>query len=64
MKRKNESSSASTSPVKKRALPDQDAQARFRDGLFAPGVLEQYTQDYANSEPLGLSKLPEEEDQH
>ena len=38
-------------PVKKRALPQNDAKANFRSGLFDDSVLKEYTTKYASSEP-------------
>ncbi|RAK94457.1 oxidoreductase [Aspergillus costaricaensis CBS 115574] len=36
---------------KKRALSSEEAAARFRDGLFEPSVLKDYTEQYAQSAP-------------
>ncbi|KAI1329643.1 Oxoglutarate and iron-dependent oxygenase degradation C-term-domain-containing protein [Xylariaceae sp. FL0255] len=54
MKRKAELHSADKKPSKKKSkisLSDEDAQKRFRKGLFDKKVLNQYTQEYAESTP-------------
>lgn len=37
--------------TKKRALSNEEAAARFREGLFEPAELQRYTKEYAQSEP-------------
>ncbi|OCK82090.1 hypothetical protein K432DRAFT_380733 [Lepidopterella palustris CBS 459.81] len=49
MKRKNET--PANGKYKKRAISDEEAQKHFRKGLFQPKVLQEYTQQYAKSEP-------------
>ncbi|KAH7369054.1 Oxoglutarate and iron-dependent oxygenase degradation C-term-domain-containing protein [Plectosphaerella cucumerina] len=54
MKRKAESHSSKKQSLKKRskkALSADDAKARFRDGLFDKKVLNDYTTQYAESDP-------------
>lgn len=36
---------------KRRAISDDEAHQRFRDGLFHDNVLERYTKEYAASHP-------------
>lgn len=62
MKRKAEASSGGKKPVKKRsknALSDEEAQARFRKGLFDKPVLTKYTTGYASSTPYKHSVINE-----
>lgn len=54
MKRKTgrESQGANGQPdSKKRALSNEEAATRFRDGLFDSAELQKYTTDYAKSKP-------------
>jgi len=48
-KRKNDSPANGT--AKRRLLSEQEARDSFRDGLFKNQILEDYTQQYAKSEP-------------
>jgi len=51
-KRKNESPANGTAGrTKRRLLSEQEARDSFRDGLFKDQILEDYTQQYAKSEP-------------
>jgi hypothetical protein len=49
-KRKNEAP-ANGKPKKKRAISDDEAHKNFRSGLFDSKVLEEYTSEYAGSQP-------------
>lgn len=50
MKRKT--SDANGQPdSKKRALSNEEAAARFNDGLFEPSLHQKYTKEYAQSAP-------------
>jgi len=49
MKRKSET--PATGKAKKRAIPDVEAHANFRNGLFDGKVLEGYANSYASSQP-------------
>jgi prolyl 3-hydroxylase /prolyl 3,4-dihydroxylase len=51
MKRKTDDKPDGPQSAKKRTLSDDTVLARFRDGLFEPAELEQYTQSYASSGP-------------
>jgi len=48
-KRKNDSPANGT--AKRRLLSEQEARDSFRDGLFKDTILQDYTQQYAKSEP-------------
>jgi hypothetical protein len=53
MKRKTNASHKSNGAheAKKRALTDDSVVSRFRDGLFEPTELDNYTKSYATSAP-------------
>lgn len=51
MKRKAEMESEAESRPKKRVLSDEEVRASFRPDLFDEAVLQQYTEEYANSQP-------------
>lgn len=49
MKRKSET--PANGKAKKRAISDEEARDKFRNGLFDSKVLEEYTNYYATSQP-------------
>ncbi len=49
-KRKNDAA-ANGQVTKKRAISDHEARENFRAGLFDANVLDEYTNDYAQSQP-------------
>ncbi|KAF2836474.1 hypothetical protein M501DRAFT_1007199 [Patellaria atrata CBS 101060] len=51
MKRKASEGAITNGKSKKRAISDEEAQSKFRKGLFDTKVLEQYTDSYKISEP-------------
>ncbi|KAK3330844.1 oxygenase-like protein [Apodospora peruviana] len=60
MKRKASAAIDGKKPIKKRSknsLTDDEAQARFRKGLFDKPVLEKYTSEYASSMPYKHSVI-------
>ncbi|KAM7221623.1 putative PKHD-type hydroxylase [Rhypophila decipiens] len=60
MKRKAATTIDRKKPIKKRSknsLSDDDAKARFREGLFEKAVLDKYTSEYASSTPYKHSVI-------